>query len=88
MKNLMHDLFISIQLVRIFSSVPQQGEENLEKSVITLKYAMDAERISNETSLTKIVSDTLESSWCILIILKYGPCINIAIQYDIPDDML
>ena len=41
----MRDLSIGIQLVRIVSSVLQQGEVNLEKSAITLKYAMDAERI-------------------------------------------
>ena len=34
--SLVHDLFISIQLVRIFSSMLQQGEVKLEKSVITL----------------------------------------------------
>ena len=39
------DLFISIQFVRIFSSVLQQGEGNLEKSANTLKYAMGAEKI-------------------------------------------
>ena len=43
--SLVYDLFIGIQLVRIFSSMLQQGEVNLEKSAITLKYAMDAERI-------------------------------------------
>ena len=41
----MHDLFISIQLVRIFSSMVQEGEVKLEKSAITLKHAMDAERL-------------------------------------------
>ena len=46
----MHDQFISIQLVRIFSSMLEQGEVNLEKSAITLKYAMEAERISSETA--------------------------------------
>ena len=46
--SLVHDLFISIQLVRIFSSMLQGGEVNLEKSVITVKYAMDAERISHD----------------------------------------
>ena len=35
--SLMHDLFISIQFVRIFSSMFQEGEVKLEKSVITLK---------------------------------------------------
>ena len=43
--NLVHDLCIIILLVRIFSSMLQEGEVNLEKSVITLKYAMDAERV-------------------------------------------
>ena len=43
--SLVHDLFISIQLVRIFCSMLQQEEVNLEKLAITLKYAMDAQRI-------------------------------------------
>ena len=43
--SLVYGLFIGIQLVRIFSSMLQKGEVNLEKSAITLKYAMDAERI-------------------------------------------
>ena len=43
--SLVYDLFISIQLVRIFSSMLQEGEVNLEKPAITLNYAMDAERI-------------------------------------------
>ena len=42
--SLVHDLFIIIQ-VRIFSSMLQQGEVNLEKLAMSLKYAMDAERI-------------------------------------------
>ena len=46
--SLVHDLFIGIHLVRIFSSMLQEGEVNLEKSAITLKYAMDAERILEE----------------------------------------
>ena len=43
--SLVYGLFIGIQLVRIFSSMLQKGEVNLEKSAITLKYTMDAERI-------------------------------------------
>ena len=52
-------LFISIPLVRIFSFVLQQGEVNLEKSTITLKYAMDAERISD--CYNNLTDDTLGS---------------------------
>ena len=35
-----HYLFISIQLVQIFSSMIQEGEVQLEQSVITLKHAI------------------------------------------------
>ena len=44
--SLVLDLFISVQVVQIFSSVLQKGEVKLEKSAITLKYAIDAEKIS------------------------------------------
>ena len=57
--SLVYDLFIGIQLVRIFSSMLQQGEVNLEKSAITLKYAMDAKRICkfwNNSFLCRISS--------------------------------
>ena len=43
--SLVHDQLICIQLVRIFSSIVQEGEVKLEKWAITLRYAMDAERI-------------------------------------------
>ena len=43
--SLVHDLFISIQLVRNFSAMLQEGNVKFEKSAITLKYAMDSERI-------------------------------------------
>ena len=36
--SLVHDVFISIQLVQIFSSMLQEGEVKLEKSAIALKY--------------------------------------------------
>ena len=44
---MVHDLFISIQLVRIFSSMYMyhEREVKLDKSAIRLKYSMDAERI-------------------------------------------
>ena len=40
-----YEVFLNIKLVRIFSSGAYLGEIELEKSVITLKYATDAERI-------------------------------------------
>ena len=43
--SLVHYLFISIQLVRIFSSILQEEEVKPKNSAITLKYAIDAERI-------------------------------------------
>ena len=43
--SLVHDRFISIQFVRFCSSMLHEGEVKLIKSAITLKYAMDAERI-------------------------------------------
>ena len=43
--SLAHDLFISIQLARMFYSMLQEGEVKLEKSAFTLKYVIDAVRI-------------------------------------------
>ena len=43
--SLVHDLLISIQLFRIFSSMLHKEGDKFEKSAITLKYAMDADRI-------------------------------------------
>ena len=43
--SLVHGLFISIQIVRIFSPMLKEGEVKLEKSAITIKYVMGAEKI-------------------------------------------
>ena len=45
-ERLAYEVYLNIQLVRIFSSGAHLGEVETEKSTITLKYATDAERIS------------------------------------------
>ena len=44
-ERLAYEVYLNIQLVRIFSSGAHLGEVETEKSTITLKYATDAERI-------------------------------------------
>ena len=44
-ERLAYEVYLNIQLVRIFSSGAHLGEVETEKSTITQKYATDAERI-------------------------------------------
>ena len=47
-ERLAYEVYLNIKLVRIFSSGAHLGEVETEKSIITLKYATDAERIINQ----------------------------------------
>ena len=75
----MYDLIIGILLVRIFSSMLQEGEINLEKSAITLKYAMDAERIYSFTEIYDL-RYILRISYTNSVILKCQLFASITLQ--------
>ena len=51
-ERLAYEVYLNIKLVRIFSSEVHLGEVETEKSTITLKYATDAERISETHKCT------------------------------------
>ena len=71
-----HDLLISIQLLRIVSSVLQHGGGvNLEKSAITLKYAMDAYKdflnFRNNSFLCRILPNFQKMTFSCRIMRNY-----------------
>ena len=65
----MHEVFLNIKLVRIFSSGAYLGEVKLEKLTIALKYTMDIKRIC--CNMRAILYHLEYHNLVIMILTKY-----------------